>query len=494
MADQIVSLGCDNADEIAFEESILEYLRDVWSEQEYDFLAALEAEFYNRDQAMSEGEDMEELALSEDVDDLMPSEDEEWLLAGARKSEQQGGNPLFSVLRQRIHRPRRWQGGAVRQEHFRLELQQNRTPSDDKLGEAIAEAFHQNVRDYVSKEKLNPAHFRMQLKIHHNGDGVHVWTSSPVLPLEDWVHNKERTRQYIQQLSNELNSSQNINPTHDDFFAEFTLIYKPPAGGKTKKYNIKSLSYQQMMAKKRCIIQIHNTDELCCARAIVTLIARVQQHPQYSGIRQGSRLQTTMAYQLHRDAGVPEGPCGMAELEAFQTFLAPDYQLVVLEGLKGHIIFKNSLFDDAPHIISLLKTQDHYHAITSIPAFLNRAYFCRYCDKGYSTEDAEHHNCKGQNCPACLRKKNTCRNFAMFVTPTHHCQHCHRKFYGPDCLEAHRQGEKSICSRFVKCQECCKVYVKKKGHACYMTRCQNCGQGKPVNHRCYIQPIGKLLP
>ena len=492
MAEQIVSLGCDNANEIAFDESILDYLRDLWSDEEYEFLAALEAEFYNRDLTMSEGEDMEELSWSEG--ELMPSEDEEWLLAGARKSEQQGGNPLFSVLRERIHRPRRWQGGAVRQEHFRLQLQQNKTPSDEKLGEAIAEAFYQNVRDYVAKEKLNPAHFKMQLKIHHNGDGVHVWTSSPVLPLEDWVHNKERTRQYIQQLSNELNSSQNINPTHDDFFAEFTLIYKPPAGGKTKKYNIKSLSYQQMMAKKRCIIQICNTDELCCARAIVTLIARVQQDPHYRAIRHGRRLQTTMAYQLHRDANVPEGPCGMDELEAFQTFLAPDYQLVVLEGLKGHIIFKNSLFDDAPHIIALLKTQDHYHAITSIPAFLNRSYFCRYCEKGYNIETAEHHNCKGQNCTACRRKKNICPNFATFITPTHHCQQCNRTFYGPECLEAHRQGKKSICSRFAKCPECCKVYERKKRHACYMTRCQNCGQGKPVNHRCYIQPLGKLLP
>ena len=478
MAEQLVSLGCDNASEIAFDESILDYLRELWTEEEYDFLEALEAQFYNANQS---GLD--------DIEEWMPSEDEEWLLAGARKSEQQGGNPLFSVHRERVHRPRRWQGGAVRQEHFRLQLQQNRPPTDDKLGEAIAEAFYSNVRDYVSHAKLNPTHFKMQMKIHHNGDGVHVWTSSPVLPLKDWVDNRERTRQYLQQLSNELNSSQNMDVSKDDFFAELTLIYQPPAGGKNKKYNIKSLSYQQMLKKKRCLISIHNTDELCCARAIVTLLAREQKDPHYDNLRRGRRIQTTRACQLHRDANVPEGPCGMAELEAFQTFLAPDYQLVVLEGMKGHLLFKNRLFDDAPHVIALLKTNEHYHAITSIPSFLNRGYFCRFCEKGYNTENAEHHNCKGQNCPACRRKKNTCPNFATFVTPTHLCPQCNRVFYGPNCLEAHRQGKKSICSRFAKCTDCCKVYERKHRHACYITHCKNCQQGKHVNHRCFIQPI-----
>ena len=65
---------------------------------------------------------------------------------------------------------------------------------------------------------------------------------------------------------------------------------------------------------------------------------------------------------------------------------------MVLEGIKGQIIFKNSVFDDAPHVIALLKTNNHYHAITSVPAFLNRSYFCRFCEKAYNQESAENHN------------------------------------------------------------------------------------------------------
>ena len=244
----------------------------------------------------------------------MPSEDEELLLAGARKSEQQGANPLFSVLRKRVNHPKRWQGGAVQQEHFRLQLQQNRPPTGEVLGEAIAEAFYQNVRDYVANENLNLTQFKLQMKIHHNGDGVNVWTSSPLLPLEDWIENKERTRQWIQQLSNELNSSQNIDVSKDDFFAEVRFIFQPPSGGKCKKHNIKSLSYDQILKKKRCIITICNTDKRCCARAIVTLKARHDQDPEYDKVRRGRRIQIRRAQQLNRDAKVAEGPCGKPEL------------------------------------------------------------------------------------------------------------------------------------------------------------------------------------
>ena len=67
-------------------------------------------------------------------------------------------------------------------------------------------------------------------------------------------------------------------------------------------------------------------------------------------------------------------------------------------------------------------------------------------------------------------------------------------FYGPECFEAHQQkprGGKSVCERFRKCLECCKVYqVKgKKKHRCYQCRCLNCQKVTDVNHDCHTQPI-----
>ena len=38
----------------------------------------------------------------------------------------------------------------------------------------------------------------------------------------------------------------------------------------------------------------------------------------YQNLRKGYPVQTTMARQLHAIVGVPEGPCGVEELEQFQ--------------------------------------------------------------------------------------------------------------------------------------------------------------------------------
>ena len=161
------------------------------------------------------------------------------------------------------------------------------------------------------------------MKIHHNTGRKTAWTSSPLSPVEDWLENRERMRQWIQQLANELNSSQTIDVSSEDFFAELTLVKTPSAGGRYKKYGIKSLSFEDMLRKKQCIIQIRNKDELCCARAIVTLQSRIEKDSHYPALRDGRPIQTPLARELHRNAQVPEGACGTVELNTFQTYLAP---------------------------------------------------------------------------------------------------------------------------------------------------------------------------
>lgn len=44
----------------------------------------------------------------------------------------------------------------------------------------------------------------------------------------------------------------------------------------------------------------------------------------------GRPRQTIEAQELHRLAGVPEGPCGVAELQKFQEALGTEYQLLVV--------------------------------------------------------------------------------------------------------------------------------------------------------------------
>lgn len=50
----------------------------------------------------------------------------------------------------------------------------------------------------------------------------------------------------------------------------------------------------------------------------------------WNTLRDGRPRKTTMAKELHRLAGVPEGPCGIQELQMFQDALGTEYQLVVM--------------------------------------------------------------------------------------------------------------------------------------------------------------------
>ena len=186
----------------------------------------------------------------------------------------------------------------------------------------------------------------------------------------------------------------------------------------------------------------------------MTMKERADKDSRYQNLRKRRPIQERLAKQLHRNTNVPERPRGLPELQAFQDYLGKQgYQLIVVEPSKCLIVFKDPAYNAAPHVTGLVKYQDHYDGLTSIPALLNRSYYCRLCDRGYDHEDSAHHNCFGQNCPAYLRNNKTCPNFAAWIKPTIECQQCYCKFYGQDCFDAHKKKskeEKSICESWKK--------------------------------------------
>ena len=104
---------------------------------------------------------------------------------------------------------------------------------------------------------------------------------------------------------------------------------------------------------------------------IVTMKERVDNKSQYQKLRKGKPGQERLAKNLHREADVPEGPCGYQKLENFQDFVGPQgYQLILVEPSKCLIVFKQSQFNDAPHVIYLVKHHQHYDGLTSFPALV----------------------------------------------------------------------------------------------------------------------------
>ena len=158
-------------------------------------------------------------------------------------------------------------------------------------------------------------------------------------------------------------------------------------------------AWEQESKRKRSIIPIKSSDDLCCARAIVTMRAWCHRNDPghmsrniWNILRNGYPQQAYQARKLHRLAGVAEGPCGIPELETFQRYLSPHYQLKVMSRHQPFVIIYRG--PDAPHHNMLLKGGNHYEGCTTFSGFLKKRYWCHLCDKAVSNKNT--HACQGR--------------------------------------------------------------------------------------------------
>lgn len=103
---------------------------------------------------------------------------------------------------------------------------------------------------------------------------------------------------------------------------ELTFVRRLGRGGKNggKKGNPGRMAWEKIVESKQCVICIKNQDDLCCARAIVTMrewCHRNEAGNRWSSLSRSRPRQRFLAMELHREAEVPEGTCGYAELEKF---------------------------------------------------------------------------------------------------------------------------------------------------------------------------------
>ena len=113
----------------------------------------------------------------------------------------------------------------------------------------------------------------------------------------------------------------------------------------------------------------------------------------FDNLRRECPAQTRLAKALHALARVPEGPCGLGALEQFQIVL-PDYYIKVLSAELGfQVIFGRGEKRADQRYLLLLKHDDHYYGLESLPAILGRSYYCHVRDKGYDNENFQQHPC-----------------------------------------------------------------------------------------------------
>ena len=408
--------------------------------------------------------------------------------------EQQGGalpsQPLFAFHFTRVGQRRRWRN-VVRGMTYRATLEQLRdaTPSDN-VGETLTEALSAAIDRELRAEGVRD-HDRVNFSITAHGFAHAFQTIN--FNVGEFLQRTMRITTLLQSLAEKLNSNENFEP--DQGFEITMAIVDMPAPGRgrrKKKNNPGQKCVETFVHNKRSIIKIKNRDEICCARAIVTGRAHCHKDEsmdafrRFENLRNHRPVQGVEARELHRLAGVPEGACGIEELQAFQASLGNRYQLYVVSSTKSFLcIFKG---DPAPHTIGLLKTNDHYDTITNLTGLFNRSHYCTLCDKPYSNEDFAHHSCKGRVCKGCNRKQ--CPDYRIGTQPTTRCPRCNCLFFGADCLLFHQSG--TSCGKFRKCPLCQSVYGvnPSKRHRCGFAKCPSCEDVVPIaTHKCYIQPV-----
>ena len=435
-------------------------------------------------------------------------------------TQQMGGNPLFNFEFSPVSK-REWLK-RVQKTVYQSHLHQNREPEDsDDVGVAIVNALEASTRDHLVKIGARPED-RVFLAITAR-DFNHVYQTSE-FTVREFMAGSTRLDQLMRKLAGKLNSNEQFDPQRG-FQLDVTLVRPLGTGsGHEKGFNPGRMGYDLSRNMKNSIIEIRNKDELCCARAIVTMKARAEwkavekrvleeegrevpdkglleklrleekeAFKDYETLRRTPmekkttlQLQRTLAKQLHLVAGVPEGACGPDELKKFQTYLAkqdPPFQLKVFCDLVQKPVYTGPTKVDEDHVLVLIKSQSHYDGCGSLAGFLNRSYYCHECDRAFNTDDPANHSCQGRICKAC--GGNPCPD--RYKERDVPCEDCHGLFYGSVCLQHHRTN--GTCEKYNTCTTCFAEYCVDKEHVCGHGKCHSCGSEEDLaEHRCYIQP------
>jgi len=244
---------------------------------------------------------------------------------------------------------------------------------NDDLGTEVTHALQRAIKQQIEADNTLTPHYTVHFTMQPN-TFTHAFQSTTFTVCE-FEDGSEHLETYLQALAVKLNSNEEFSP--DDMFnLETTFIHTPgPGCGHSKRYKPSATAVRGITKRSR--VTIKNND-LCCARAIVTMKAYVDagndprdphyrnikqgrpvqqreaqalhraagayvdagndpRDPHYRNIKQGRPVQQREAQALHRAAGVPEGPCRIRELQQFQAAL-PSYQLKVVSNDPPHMV------------------------------------------------------------------------------------------------------------------------------------------------------------
>jgi hypothetical protein len=191
------------------------------------------------------------------------------------------------------------------------------------------------------------------------------------------------------------------------------------------------------------------------------------------------------------------GPHGVADLEAVQRFLGPQYQISVYQGQNPAVACYGAN-DAARHINVLVRTDlaeevgvhgpqpddptGHAIVICSMAAMMGVRKWCEAC-KGSAGQGR--HKCRASSCRLCYaldcHNRNVVRHFYAS------CEECGENFATRQCMDSHVESRCNKTRRCRLCWELCTKSAFSKHHKhCGTPFCVSCRRRHSPTDFCYV--------
>jgi len=186
------------------------------------------------------------------------------------------------------------------------------------------------------------------------------------------------------------NSDESI-PLDESFEVNFGIQKNDAVMSGTTNYgwqNLDAADKANDTFRRKCVVQMKNTDNLCVARSLCVLKAKEEKDPGYKTLIHGASVDSMgvnglkrRALDLQRAAGFGDDQAiTFQDLPKFEAVL--DAQIMVIDGGKAfYYAYMGAV--EKPKKYYLLKTENHCHPIVNMKAFFNKGRFCMECNTAY---------------------------------------------------------------------------------------------------------------
>ncbi|GBL99579.1 hypothetical protein AVEN_68841-1 [Araneus ventricosus] len=234
------------------------------------------------------------------------------------------------------------------------------------------------------------------------------------------------------------------------------------------------------------ILRCANESVLYCTKAILYALAHLENNRKsINALRAVKRpILLNREKTLHRDAGVPLGPCTYKEIEVFEQWL--NVQMVVISSESLNQMSYRGKYRSRR--INLYLHNDHFDVIKSLKGFYGADHYCESCDKPYGR--MEDHRCPNA-CYVCFRTD-------CVPGQTKRCDDCDRLCQSEECFQTPKEAtgrqKFSLCDKMYQCRKRSKVisrwYCPKESHRCETTKCSSCrAYVVAPDHYCFLQTV-----